>query len=131
ADARARGLPIFHGALEPDQATVAALTGKPVLAFAGIGDPEKFFTTLAAAKIEAPIRRAFADHRRYSSRDADRLIIDAAKNSLQLLTTEKDLVRIRHDAPHLALMARALPVNLVVRETDAFNRLLLGALRGA
>ncbi len=37
--ARERGLPIFHGTLEPDPDTVASLQARKVLAFAGIGDP--------------------------------------------------------------------------------------------
>jgi tetraacyldisaccharide 4'-kinase len=126
----ARGVPVFHGALEPDQTTVAALAGTRVLAFAGIGDPEKFFATLAAAGIDAPIRRGFADHYRYTERHAHTLIADAAKNGLQLLTTEKDLARMQGDpqAARLADVAQALPVILRVTETDAFTRLVLGAV---
>ena len=41
--AAAPGLPVFHGRLEPDAQAVAALRPHKVLAFAGIGDPEKFF----------------------------------------------------------------------------------------
>jgi tetraacyldisaccharide 4'-kinase len=127
----ARGLPVFHATLEPDQAAVASLAGQRVLAFAGIGDPEKFFASLAAAGIDAPIRRAFADHRRYTERDARELIVDAAKNGLQLLTTEKDIARMRGDphATELARTARMLPVTLTVTETEAFERLVLGAVR--
>jgi tetraacyldisaccharide 4'-kinase len=128
--AGARGLPVLHGALEPDRATVATLAGQRVLAFAGIGDPEKFFATLAAAGIEAPVRRAFSDHRRYTPRDADALVADAAKDGLQLLTTEKDLARMRGDprVTQLAHVTRALPVSLIVKEADTFSRLILGAV---
>jgi tetraacyldisaccharide 4'-kinase len=129
--ARARRLPLFHAKLEPDSAAVAALAGAKVLAFAGIGDPVKFFATLAAAGIEARIHRRFDDHHRYTSRDASTLITEAAKHGLQLLTTEKDLARMQGDAhvPHLARVARALPVNLAVAEAEDFRRLVLGVRR--
>lgn len=129
--ARARGLPLFHARFEPDHVAVAALAGTKVLAFAGIGDPDRFFSTVAAAGIEAPIRRAFGDHRRYTRRDASGLIAEAAKHGLQLLTTEKDLARMQSDphVPHLAHAARALPVNLTVAEADEFHRLVLAVRR--
>ena len=51
-DLAATGLPIFHGHLRPDAAAVAELKGRKVLAFAGIGDPEKFFRTATEAGID-------------------------------------------------------------------------------
>jgi tetraacyldisaccharide 4'-kinase len=127
--ARARGLPVFHGALEPDAGTVAALRGKSVLAFAGIGDPEKFFATLGAAGVDAPVRRGFADHHCYSAAEARALIGEAEQGQLDLLTTEKDLMRLKDDAALAALAkrARALPVEMKVTEADA----LAGLIRGA
>jgi tetraacyldisaccharide 4'-kinase len=131
--ARARRLPLFHGTLEPDRAALAALAGLKVLAFAGIGDPEKFFATLAAAGIEAPVRRSFPDHHRYSRKQAADLVKEAEKNGLQLLTTEKDLARMRSDAAltELAARTRALPVSLAVAEIEDFKTLLLGVREGA
>jgi tetraacyldisaccharide 4'-kinase len=129
-EARQRGLPLFFARLAPDQAAVADLTGRKVLAFAGIGDPEKFFATLAGAGIDAPIRRGFADHHRYRAGEAAALITKARQNGLELLTTEKDLARLQGDesVAELAARARALPVTLDVRESEDFERLALTAV---
>lgn len=131
--ARARKLPLFHGTLVPDRAALAALTGSRVLAFAGIGDPDKFFGTLAAADIDAPIRRGFADHHRYRADEGTALIREADRNGLSLLTTEKDLARMEAD-PNLAELTRrtrALPVSLAVAESEDFGKLVLGVRQGA
>ena len=127
--ARERGVAVFHGALEPDAGAVAALRGRKVLAFAGIGDPEKFFATLAQAGIDAPVRRGFSDHHRYSAAEARALIRAAEQDKLDLLTTEKDLARLQDDATvaTLAERARALPVTMKIDETDAFAGLVRDA----
>ena len=125
----AAGVARFDAALEPDSATVKSLAGKKVLAFAGIGNPEKFFATLAAAGIEAPIRRGFADHHRYTAGEAAALVAEAKANNLQLLTTEKDLARLDASLGPLASQAQALPVELKVRQADEFKQALLAACR--
>ena len=129
--ARARRLPLFHARLEPDPATVAELASTKVLAFAGIGDPVKFFATVAAAGIEARIHRGFGDHHRYRADEAAALLDEAERHNLTLLTTEKDLARMQGDASvaKLAARARALPVYLTVTEDEDFRRLVLGARR--
>jgi len=130
--ARARSLPVFHGKLEPAPNVVASLQGRKVLAFAGIGNPEKFFAMLDAAGIDAPVRRSFADHHRYSSKEARALLRDADQGNLELLTTEKDAARLKGDASVTMLTARlrVLPVEMKIAETDEFGRLVLGRLRG-
>jgi tetraacyldisaccharide 4'-kinase len=122
-------LPVFHGMLAPDGESVASLKGRRTLAFAGIGDPEKFFATLDLVGIEAHLRRSFADHHRYSARDAASLVAEAERLELQLVTTEKDLARLRGDlaVAELAERARALPVSLQIAEMDEFRRVLLAA----
>ena len=77
------------------------------------------------------MRRGFPDHHRYSAAEAKSLVRDADKDGLELLTTEKDLARLKDDAniAQLAARARALGVTMKIAETDAFGRLLLGAIK--
>ena len=131
AAAQARGLPLFHAQFVPDPAAVAALAGKQVLAFAGIGDPEKFFVTVTQAGIEAPVRRGFPDHHRYTPKQAAALLRDAKRNNLMPLTTEKDFVRIKSDATLAPLAERTsvLRATLAVSEADTLRNFVIEAVR--
>ncbi len=90
-----RGKPVLSAHLKPDEASVAALRGKPVLAFAGIGDPNRFFRTLRASGIEVVGERAFPDHHPFSNSEIETLIAEAKRDALTLVTTEKDMARLR------------------------------------
>jgi len=122
---------ILHGRLEPDRNNLAALGRRKVLAFAGIGNPEKFFATLAEAGIEVAARLSFPDHHRYTAAQAKALIARAEAASLVLITTEKDHVRLAGDPDLAALAARAvaLPVRLVIEEAEAFRQMVLNAVK--
>ncbi len=99
-------LPVFHGVLEPEPGAVAALRGRKVFAFAGIGDPAKFFATLDAAGIDAPVRRGFGDHHRYSPADARALLRRCRQRSPRSADDRKDLARLKDDANVVALAQR-------------------------
>jgi tetraacyldisaccharide 4'-kinase len=124
--ARAIDLPVLRARLEPDAESIAALGGASVLAFAGIGNPEKFFATLAASGIDVMARRSFPDHHRYRRREAQALCDDAERDGLVLLTTEKDFVRLRgeRDLAKLAASARPLPVSLVFEQGRLLESLM-------
>jgi tetraacyldisaccharide 4'-kinase len=130
--AAAPGLPVFHGRLQPHPAAIAELKARKVLAFAGIGDPEKFFATAAAASIAVAERQPFADHHRYTAEESAGLIMRAEHNGLALLTTEKDRARMTGEPLLAALAAKShvLPVTLVVEEADALRALVLAKIRG-
>jgi tetraacyldisaccharide 4'-kinase len=132
-DAELRGLTVFRGRLVPDSASVAALAGGRVLAFAGIGDPEKFFATLRDAGIDVVIARGFPDHHRFTAGEAAALVAEADRAGLTLVTTEKDFVRLAYKRALAALAARsrALPVALEIEEEDRFRRFVLTALTDA
>jgi tetraacyldisaccharide 4'-kinase len=93
AEIAAQGKPVFHARVRPDDGSVNSLHGKRVLAFAGIGDPARFFNTLRASGIEVIRCRAFADHHAFSDREIEDLIAEAGREALTLVTTEKDLAR--------------------------------------
>jgi tetraacyldisaccharide 4'-kinase len=126
-----RGQPVFHGRLIPDEQSLAALKGRNVLAFAGIGDPDKFFETLTQAGVPVAKRRTFDDHHRFTGEEAAQLMTQAEHGGFTLLTTEKDHARMTGDAAVARLVGRAqvLPVTLVVDEADALGKLVLESLR--
>lgn len=90
-----RGKPVLRARLKPDAASIVQLHGKNVFAFAGIGDPERFFRSLRACGIEVARTRAFADHHMFSHDELAALAADARREQLTLVTTEKDLARLR------------------------------------
>lgn len=131
---RSDGRALLHARLEPDGKTLKALTRKKVLAFAGIGDPEKFFSTLAASGIEATAETSFPDHHAYTGADAERILARCDAEKLIPVTTEKDLVRLTGGDEALARLgarAQALAVTLVIEEEDALRKLLRQTLATA
>ena len=110
----ALGAPVLRAHLEPDAASVAALAGQRVLAFAGIGDPAKFFATLRASGIDVAMERAFADHHPFSPSEIASLTAEARRERLTLVTTEKDFVRVGA-APEAAAM---LPFKVTLEFDD-------------
>jgi tetraacyldisaccharide 4'-kinase len=126
-----KGALVFHASLEPDRGIISAIGRRKVLAFAGIGNPDKFFATLTEAGVAIAERIGFDDHHRFTAAQAQDLLARARAANLMLVTTEKDLVRLSGD-PQLAELAQhasALPVRLVVQEVDQLRQLVLGALR--
>lgn len=128
-----RGAPVLRARVIPDDAALARLRGRRVLAFAGIGDPQRFFGTLRTGGAEVAQTRVFADHHRFSPDEIERLMADAEARSLMLVTTEKDMARIRSDARlarHVATIA-TLPVRLIFDDTRGLRTLLAQRLMAA
>lgn len=126
------GIPVFAAYLEPDPTAARAIAGREVLAFCGIAHPEKFFRTLAALPARVVETAAFADHHPYDTVDAGRLLRRATEARLDLVTTEKDLVRLRGHAELLELASRSLvlPVRLHIPDATALSGLIERRLSG-
>lgn len=95
AELAKRDKPELRARLKPVTASLTQLLGKRVFAFAGIGDPDRFFRTLRASGIEVARARAFADHHMFSQDEIAALATDAQREQLTLVTTEKDFARLR------------------------------------
>ena len=89
------GNPGFRARMIPAEMT--ALRGVAVIAFSGIGRPEKFFRSLTESGASIRARYSFADHHPFTRREIEQLISIAASEKAVLVTTEKDHVRIPAD----------------------------------
>lgn len=114
------GRPLLRARLEP-LATGLPLEGADVVAFAGIGRPEKFFATLRALGARLVGAHGFADHEPYAVPILRRLLAEARGADAMLVTTEKDAVRL---PPAFRREVMALPVRLRWDDPAALARLL-------
>ena len=81
------GIPVFYAINQ----TVSPYDERtPLVAFAGIGYPKKFFNCLS----NVVATRAFPDHYQYTDEDVKKLLELAEKKGAKLITTEKDWVRL-------------------------------------
>jgi len=69
-------------------------TNKNYYAFTAIGDPDRFFRLLNENGINVLATKAFPDHHHYSREEITALVKEADKQTLFLLTTKKDYVKI-------------------------------------
>lgn len=90
--ARARGLPVHRARLVPE--ADGAWAGRRVVAFAGIGRPQKFFETLRALGAQVVAERSFPDHHPFRESDLADLAALARREGAGLVTTAKDAVRL-------------------------------------
>ncbi|MBB5046009.1 tetraacyldisaccharide 4'-kinase [Rhodopseudomonas rhenobacensis] len=129
----AQGGLLLRARFQPADASLAALRGKTVLAFAGIGDPARFFATLRAAGVNVAGERVFADHHPFSPQDLAALSEIAHGEGLTLVTTEKDFVRLQGDPAQAGFAASVVPfaVTLQFDDGEALRGFLIATLAKA
>ena len=110
--------PLLAGEIRPREIGMD-WRGTRVVAFAGIGRPEKFFATLRGLGAELVAAHPFPDHAAYGPRALRRLVQEAAAAGAMLVTTEKDAVRL---PPAFRGRAMPLPVHVAwAAEGDALK----------
>lgn len=109
---------IGHGAIRQP---LADLRNRPLAAFAGLGNPQPFFASLAELGGRIVATRSLSDHSPYDRTTVDSLIgwladLQASEPELMAVCTHKDLVKLRTDVLG-GVPLRALAIDLTM--TDA------------
>lgn len=101
------------------------------LAFAAIGDPEKFFKTLEDAHVRLAQRKSFPDHHPFTDDEAKELLAEAELYGLDLITTSKDYVRLQAGhgrALELVEKTSVLEIDLAFDSPEVPNVIIENAL---
>jgi tetraacyldisaccharide 4'-kinase len=111
------------------------LQGQRAVAWAGIASPQRFLATLQAQGAEVVEHVFFRDHQRLGQADAGRLLALAQRLRVALVSTEKDLARLKGVTGVLAELAaatRVLQVRLSFADADAerLTAMIDSALKG-
>jgi len=114
--------PMLRARLDP-LPSAQRFAGRKVLAFAGIGRPEKFFATLEEIGCILVARHGFPDHHRYSEDEIIRLVEAAHAANATPVTTTKDHARLTPDS---RAMVEAAGVALEWRNPARIEALLAG-----
>jgi len=119
--------PVFQAHIVPDWRIAHELKGARVVAFAGIGRPEKFFKTLRETGADIVATRSFPDHHRFTDADIAALDDLRRRRGARLVTTMKDAARLRGRA----LDVCALPICLALPDMGGFAAFLAEAVERA
>jgi tetraacyldisaccharide 4'-kinase len=131
---KAKGKPVIKARLVPRQ-DARWLGVLPVIGFAGIARPGKFFATLKSHGARLIDERSYPDHYRYSARQARSLLREARTYNAMLVTTEKDWVRLPDGEGtaqgELKFRSRPFPIAVAFDDAAAVKQLLEAALAKA
>jgi len=135
ADAfKTQGKPVLKARMVPRQ-DARWLGVLPVIGFAGIARPAKFFATLKSHGARLIDERSYPDHYRYSARQARSLLREARFYYNDTATTEKDWVRLPDEEGtaqgELKFRSRPFPIAIEFDDAAAVKRLLAAALAKA
>jgi len=107
---------------------ISAKPDMPVMAFAGIARPERFFDGLRAAGWSLQQTITFRDHYQYTESDINKLRQQVRDSGIDLvLTTEKDLVRLLDFTP-LSLPLAWVPLTVSLNPENDFRTWLVQRL---
>jgi len=127
------GKPVLKEKIEPN-CDPRWLGVMPVIGFAGIARPSKFFTTLKSNGAGLIASHGFPDHHRFTERQARALLKEADTQKAMLVTTEKDWARLSDDdeesaAAELKQRSAPFPIMVTFEDEESLKELLSAAAK--
>ncbi len=114
------GKPVHGARIVPDDEG-QRFAGKSVVAFCGIGRPDKFFATLKSLGARIAEEMPYPDHHAFSDEEIMFILEVAARHGAAAVTTEKDFARLSPDARR---MVETLPVRIEFEAPGAVEAML-------
>lgn len=111
-------LPIFYGRIKEIE---PQYNNRGVLAFAGIGRPQKLYDSLQKCGLKVIETIDFPDHHQYQRHELEQLIKRAAEKKLDIYTTSKDFVKIPQDMQN---HFNVLSIKIDWQDEDALRRFI-------
>lgn len=121
--------PVFHAKLRTINPN--KWRGQRVIAYAGIANPQKFFTSLAETGAEIVEAIPYGDHHFYSEEETRELISKSKLRQMPLITTSKDMARLKSIHKHqirLAELSQVLNVELSFDDPATLQRIIRDAV---
>lgn len=118
-------LPVLRARLAPGPER-ESLRGQRVVAFAGIGDPVKFYHTLQEIGARVTAFHPFEDHYSFDAADIQPILDEAYAIGAVPVTTAKDAVRL---SPDQRQQVNVLSVDVAWEKPDELDTLLAKVLR--
>jgi tetraacyldisaccharide 4'-kinase len=113
--------PVFESTMRPVR---NLLSGGPVAAFCGVGNPQSFFDQLRRTGYVLLFEKAFADHHWYTQNDIDELTRTATRaGATSLITTAKDAVKLR--SLSVSLPWHVFQIEIAIKDEEALRQVVL------
>ncbi|MBQ8465956.1 MAG: tetraacyldisaccharide 4'-kinase [Alphaproteobacteria bacterium] len=116
-------IPCFKGKIIPE---LPDLQNNRVVAFAGIGRPQKFYTSLNELGIEIVKTFDFPDHHYYSEDELNTVLTEAELLNAEAITTTKDFVKI---PPALQSRFKVLEIRMQWEDSEKLKNFILSYIR--
>lgn len=116
------GGPVIRAATRPAEDT-GWVAERPLLAYSGIGAPDRFFALLTDLGGSIAARRVFRDHHAFTETEARQLLLEARRLNAAVCTTEKDWVRLPLGGAcgELKSASRVLRIRLELEDRDSLR----------
>ena len=119
-------IPVIDANIKIEDKYLNNFKNKKVIAFCGIGYPEKFYKTLENIGCQITYTKSFPDHYVYSRKDIQNLLKKSQELNSLLITTEKDHIKIMEDYKNRIYF---FPISIEFNDYKTLDKFLLSMIK--